>query len=145
MKRLLLLLPFIIFSCRSVKNSTSNTVVVKDTIRLTTTNTIIKPISDTITIFEPCDTLGQLSSFKYNLTIPNGFVSLSSENNQIKYIVKTKEVVHTDTILVKVKDTSNIQTELKETIKYRIPNWIIWIVSIETLIIIAYISWKKLI
>lgn len=144
MKKLLLILPFIIFSCRSVKQSTNSSIVVGDAFRLKTTTTIIPAKSDTIIIPQPCDSLGQLSNFKFDLSIPNGVVSLKSDSGKIKYIVKTKEVIHTDTIQIESKQRTEINTEYKEIIKYRIPNWIIYIVLIETLIIIAYIVYKKL-
>lgn len=145
MKKIFLLLLLIVASCKTTKNTTSNSHIEKDTIRLSTTTTQIKAISDTMFIEQPCDSLGALSRFKYNLSIPNGKVSLSSDGKNIKYIIKTNDVIYTDTIYKEFKFIGKDTNQTKEIIKYRIPNWIIWVVFLETLIIIAYFGYKKLI
>lgn len=111
-----------------------------DTLIVSKTQTIYQSVNDTTYIDSPCDSLGILNRFYAKIAIPFGKVEISSNNNRIKTIVKTEQLItKSDSLISKKKD---YQTISKEIIKYHIPNWAIYTILIESILIIGYIYFK---
>lgn len=143
MKKLLYFIPFIFLACKPQKSVTEYKYIEKiDTLVKIQTNTIYQGIDDTTIITSPCDSVGILRDFYAKISIPFGKVIAEGKGNKIKLSVSTQQLATTLDSTYHSKGVSNTVIKEKETIKYRIPEWAIWVIIIETLIIIIYIDYK---
>lgn len=138
-KLLYILVSLILFGCARQKTLIEYKHTT-DTIIVSKTQTIYKPVNDTTYIENPCDSLGILNRFYAKIAIPFGQVVINSQNGKIKAVVKTDKLVSSNDSLV--AKHSQIQTINKEIIKYRIPIWAIYLIIAETFIILAYLFIK---
>jgi hypothetical protein len=129
MKKYLIFLMIILsvsFGCRSKKTVTESKEILKtDTIIKTKTETLVERFTDTLTIEQPCDSLGNLKPFKQIISASQGKVSIQGKNNVITAEIDLnayKKIWETE---YKSKLDKNVFIKDKEVIRYRTPLWII--------------------
>lgn len=114
------------FGCRSKKTVTESKEILKtDTIIKTKTETLVERFTDTLTIEQPCDSLGNLKPFKQIISASQGKVSIQGKNNVITAEIDLnayKKIWETE---YKSKLDKNVFIKDKEVIRYRTPLWII--------------------
>ena len=124
MKKIILLL--LLAGCASKKTITEyKDRVVNDTIIKTKTEILVERFTDTLTIKQPCDSLGNLKPFKQLISTKQGKVSLQGKNNVITAEIDLnayKEIWEKE---YKSKLDKNIIIKEKEVIKYKTPLWLI--------------------
>ena len=125
-KSILLIIIVIASGCASKKTITEyKDRVVNDTIIKTRTEVLVERFTDTLTIEQPCDSLGNLKPFKQLISTKQGKVSLQGKNNVITAEIDLnayKEIWEKE---YKSKLDKNTIVKEKEVVKYKIPLWII--------------------
>jgi len=123
-KKIILL--FLLVGCSSKKTITEyKDRVVNDTIIKTRTEVLVERFTDTITVNQPCDSLGNLKPFKQLISTPQGKVSIQGKNNVITAEIDLnayKDVLEKE---YKSKLDKNTVIKEKEVIRYRTPLWLI--------------------
>lgn len=146
MRKLILLLFVIIASCRPVKTVTEYKEVIRvDTFKTTRTEKIFQAVHDTLTIDNPCDSSGILSTFYSKIKIPQGQVVIRSVRGKIEATVNIDSIAHVYEDKYRSKSESNTHSKSVEVIKYRVPTWAIIVILIESAIIILYAYFKFLV
>ena len=124
MKKIILLL--LLAGCASKKTITEyKDRIVNDTIIKTKTEILVERFTDTLTIEQPCDSLGNLKPFKQLISTKQGKVSLQGKNNVITAEIDLngyKEIWEKE---YKSKLDKNIIIKEKEVVKYKTPLWLI--------------------
>ena len=114
------------FGCSSKKTITEyRDRVVSDTIIKTRTEVLVERFTDTLTINQPCDSLGNLKPFKQVVSTPQGKYTLTGSNNVITAEIDLnayKEILEKE---YKSKLDKNTIIKEKEVIRYRTPLWLI--------------------
>lgn len=133
----------LIFSCKPVKTVTEfKEIVTHDTIREVRTVEKFKAVHDTLTIDNPCDSAGILTTFYSKITIPQGKVIVRSYKGKIQATVNIDSIqsVYESRYksLVRKSDTK-AQKFVRTNV---IPTWIIVVVLFESLIILIYLYFK---
>lgn len=144
MKKLFFLLLLITtISCRPVKTVTEYREVVRvDTFKTTRTEKIFQAVHDTLTIDNPCDSSGILSTFYSKIKIPQGQVVIRSVRGKIEASVDIDSIAHVYEDKYRSKSESSIHTKNVEIIKYRVPTWAMITILVESLIIAVFIYLK---
>jgi hypothetical protein len=147
MKKLLLLLLLIItFSCRQTKTVTEYKEVIRvDTFKSVRTEKIFQAVHDTMTIDNPCDSSGILSTFYSKIKIPQGQVVIRTVRGKIQATVDIDSIAHVYEDKYRSKSDSNISHKSVEVIRYMVPTWAIVVIIIESAIIILYTYFKFLV
>ena len=99
--------------------------IINDTIIKTRTEVLVERFTDTLTINQPCDSLGNLKPFKQLISTKQGKVSLQGKNNVITAEIDLnayKEILEKEYIS---KLDKNTIVKEKEVIRYRTPLWLI--------------------
>ena len=124
MKKLFILL--LLSGCAAKKTITEyKDRIINDTIIKTRTEILVERFTDTLTINQPCDTLGNLKPFKQLISTKQGKVSLQGKNNVITAEIDLKaykDVLEKEYIS---KLDKNTIVKEKEVIRYRTPLWLI--------------------
>ena len=124
MKKIILLL--LLVGCASKKTITEyKDRIVNDTIIKTKTEILVERFTDTLTIEQPCDSLGNLKPFKQLISTKQGKVSLQGKNNVITAEIDLnayKEIWEKE---YKSKLDKNVIIKEKEVVKYKTPLWLI--------------------
>jgi hypothetical protein len=113
-----------------------------DTVHNIRTVEKFKAIHDTLTIENPCDSLGFLTRFYSKITIPQGKVIIRSENGNIKATIDLDSVANVYDSKYKSKYSSEVKFFEKIVIKNVVPTWAIVTIFLESLIIIGYIYFR---
>ena len=125
-KSILLILILIASSCASKRTITEyKDRIVNDTIIKTRTEVLVERFTDTLTVESPCDTLGNLKSFKQVISTKQGKISIQGKNNVITAEIDLnayKDVLEKE---YKSKLDKNTIVKEKEVIRYRTPLWLI--------------------
>lgn len=147
MKKILFLLLLIItISCRPVKTVTEYKEVIRvDTFKTIRTEKIFQAVHDTLTIENPCDSFGILSTFYSKIKIPQGQVVIRTVRGKIQASVDIDSIAHVYEDKYRIKSESSVHTNNVEIIKYRIPTWAIIVILIESAIIALYAYFKFLV
>lgn len=127
MNKITYILVLLIFvSCSSKRTITEyKDRIVTDTIIKTKTETLVERFTDTLTIEQPCDSLGNLKPFKQLVSTKQGKVSIQGKNNVITAEIDLnayKQIWETE---YKSKQDKNTIIKEKEVVKYRTPLWLI--------------------
>jgi hypothetical protein len=123
---ILLILIFIASGCASKKTITEyKDRIVNDTIIKTRTEILVERFTDTLTIESPCDTLGNLKSFKQVISTKQGKVSIQGKNNVITAEIDLNAYKDVWEKEYKSKLDKNTIVKEKEVIRYRTPLWLI--------------------
>ena len=135
---------FIIFlnSCRTKQLVTQTlTTTIRDTVRDLRTIEIIKPIHDTLTIENPCDSLG-LKDFYYKSNLPHGKVVIRSLRGKIQATINMDSVANIYDAKYRSKYKNEVKLYEKEVVKNVIPMWAIITIFFESVIIIGFVVYR---
>jgi Trk-type K+ transport system membrane component len=130
---------FLIFSCVAKKNTTT-TKETKDTIYKTKTIKEVERFTDTLTIKQPCDSLGNLKPFKQLIKVKQGNISLTGLNNVITAEIDLKGYKEQLEQIYKSKYQN--KTEIKEVIRYKVSftHWIVHLICVIIILILLRTS-----
>ena len=127
-KSYIFLLLFFFISCNAKKVVTEfKDRIIKDTIIQTKTIKEVERFTDTLTIKQPCDSLGNLKPFKQLIKVKQGNISLIGINNVITAEIDLKGYKDTLEKTYKTKYENFTENYNKETVKYKVPfyHWLI--------------------
>ena len=119
---------FILFtSCGTRRiTTTSKEIQTKiDTIVIEKNKTIVERFTDTLTIEKPCDSLGQLKSFKQSVLVPQGKIDIFSVNGNIQAEIDLKAFESTIEKKWQKIYESKIKEDREVIVKYKTPLWLI--------------------
>ncbi len=144
MKNLIFILSILlIVSCKPLQNATVTKEVVRiDTVRDYKVITKFNAVHDTLTIENPCDSSGILTSFYSRIRIPQGKVIVRSVQGKIQATVDIDSIesVYEN----KYRSLVNKSVKNKEilVVKNVIPKWAIWFMAISGVLSFLYIREK---
>lgn len=143
MRNLIFLLLIFAVSCKPLQTATVYRDVVKvDTVRDYKVITKLNAVHDTLTIDNPCDSSGILTSFYSRIRIPQGKVIVRSVHGKIQATVDIDSIesVYRD------KYKSQLATDTYKTEKVirtnEIPKWVIWFMAISGVLSFLYVREK---
>lgn len=145
MKKIILLIIALIIAILAVSCKPLQTVTVtKETVRIDTIRdykviTKYNAIHDTLTIDNPCDSLGILTTFYSKITLPQGKVIIRSYRGKIQATVNIDSIASVYEKKYRNKETSNVTNSSKIVTKVTYPTWLVTSFIFETLIILGYI------
>ena len=143
MNKYFIVILLISFGCSSKKTITEyRDRVVSDTIIKTRTEVLVERFTDTLTVESPCDTLGNLKSFKQVISTKQGKVTIQNKNGNIDATIDLKGYKDILEKEYKSKLDKNTVVKEKEVIKYRTPFWLILLCPV--LYILGYLTGKFL-
>jgi hypothetical protein len=134
---------YLIFSCKPLQNVTTTKEVVRiDTVRDYKVITKFNAIHDTLTIENPCDSSGILTSFYSRIRIPQGKIIVRSVQGNIQATVDIDSIesVYRDKYNSSIKN--NTYKNEKITRINEIPKWVIWFMAISGVLSFLYIREK---
>ena len=139
------LLLFIIFlgSCKPSKVVT----VVSEKIRIDTIineKVIVKfnAIHDTLTIDNPCDSAGILTTFYSKITLPQGKIIIRSYRGKIQATVNIDSIRSVYEKKYRYMETSDVKSSTKVVTKVTYPSWLVTAFILESLLIIGFLYFK---
>jgi hypothetical protein len=144
MQKFIILLACIAFvSCKRTKTLTEY----KETLRIDTIKSekIIekfRAVHDTLVIKNPCDSAGLLSTFYSRLVLPNGSVTIKSDEGDIKATIDIDSMRWQTENNYRNSRIKVIEYRDKEVIKYRVPTWVIILLFCQAVMLIAYLYFK---
>lgn len=132
----------IVASCKPAK-----VVTISEKIRIDTVineKIIVKynAVHDTLTIDNPCDSTGILTSFYSKITLPQGKIIIRSYKGKIQATVNIDSIRSVYEKKYRSKETSDVTLFEKIEIKTVYPAWLITAVIFESLIILGYLYFK---
>ena len=128
-------------SCGSKKTVTEyKEKIVKDSIFITKDRFITKQVNDTITIEQPCDSLGQLKDFDRQIQSGGTKVRITSVKGDIKASVNIDSLVNERIREFKQSYQKEVEIKEVEVIRYKTPYWVWIVIILETLAIILFIK-----
>ena len=140
-KSYIFLLLFFFIGCNASKSTIEyKERIVKDTILQTKIEVLVERFTDTLTIKQPCDSLGNLKPFKQLVSTKQGKVSIQGKNNVITAEIDLNAYKQIWESEYKSKIDKNIVIKEKEVVKYRTPLWLIILCPI--LYALGYLSGK---
>jgi len=145
MKNIILLIfaLIIVASCKSTKLTNTVTEKVRiDTLRDTTIITKFQAVHDTLTIDNPCDSAGILTTFYSKIKIPQGQIVIRSVRGKIQATVNIDSIQSVYKNMYRAKQSSDIKISEKVINKIVYPSWMVTALIFETLIILGYIYLK---
>ena len=142
-KFLILLGCISLISCKQTKTITEY----KETLRIDTIKSEkivekFRAVHDTLTISNPCDSSGILSSFYSRLILPNGSVTIKSDKGQIRATIDIDSMRQEIENNYRNSQVKWIEYREKEVIKYRVPTWVVMLLFAEAVMLIAYLYLK---
>jgi hypothetical protein len=144
MRKFLILLACVaLSSCKHTKTLTEY----KETLRIDTIKTEkivekFKAVHDTLTIQNPCDSSGLLSTFYSRLILPNGSVTIKSVKGQIKATIDIDSMRQEIENNYRNSQVKWIEYKDKEIIKEVVPTWVIMLLFAEAIMLVAYLYVK---
>lgn len=140
-KSYIFLLLFFFIGCNASKSTIEyKERIVKDTILQTKIEVLVERFTDTLTIKQPCDSLGNLKPFKQIISTKQGKVSIQGKNNVITAEIDLNAYKQIWESEYKSKIDKNIVIKEKEVVKYRAPLWLIILCTI--LYALGYLTGK---
>lgn len=140
------LILFIILMTASCKPSKVVTVV-SEKIRIDTIvneKTIVKfhAVHDTLTIDNPCDSAGILTTFYSKITLPQGKIIIRSYKGKIQATVNIDSIRSVYEKKYRYKETSDDTVSSKIVTKITYPSWLVTAFIFESLIILGFLYFK---
>ena len=127
-------------SCKPLQNVTTTKETVRiDTIRDYKVITKYNSVHDTLTIENPCDSLGILTTFYSKITLPQGKVIIRSYKGKIQATINIDSIRSVYEKKYRYKETSDVTNSKKIVTKTVYPTWLVMSFLFETLIILGYI------
>lgn len=140
------LILFIILMASSCKPSKVTTIVSEkiriDTIRDYKVITKYNAIHDTLTIDNPCDSLGILTTFYSKITLPQGKIIIRSYKGKIQATVNIdsiRSVYEKKYRYMKTSDVTNSKNIVTKTVY---PSWLVTAFVFESLLILGFLYFK---
>lgn len=128
----LILGAFFFNSCVAKKTITEyRDKIVRDTIIKNVTRTVTEQIKDTITIEEPCDSLGNLKDFERIINNDKAKVVVTNDKGNLQVQVDIDSLVNSKVEEFKSNFKSDTIVKTKEVIRYRTPVSVIVILLIS--------------
>ena len=116
--------------------------IVKDTVYKNIKETIIERFTDTLTIEQPCDSLGNLKPFRQSIKVSQGNINLTGFNNVITAEIDLegyRKIWQKEF----VKQYENKNSEIKkEVVRLKYPLWLIIYSIAVTLLCVLLIKFK---
>ena len=138
-KSYIFLLLFFFISCNAKKVVTEyKEIIKKDTIYTIKTIKEVEAFRDTLTIKQPCDSLGNLKPFKQLIKTKQGNISLIGINNVITAEIDLKGYKDVLDQTYKTKYENFTENYNKETIKYKLPFWV-WLYIFSSIAVIFFL------
>lgn len=130
-------------SCKSTKLTNTVTERVRvDTVREIRITERFNAVHDTLTIDNPCDSAGILTTFYSRIVLPQGKIVIRSLNGKINTTVDIDSIKNVYSNIYKSKENSLSQNSTKIVTKTAYPMWLIVVAIFEALIILGYIYLK---
>ena len=130
-------------SCKSTKLTNTVTERVRvDTVREIRITEKFNAVHDTLTIENPCDSSGILTTFYSRIVLPQGKIVIRSLNGKINTTVDIDSIRSVYENKYRYKETSNVTNSQKIVSKTVYPAWLIVVAIFEALIILGYIYLK---
>lgn len=140
------LILFIILITASCKPSKVVTVVSEkiriDTIRDYKVITKYNAVHDTLTIDNPCDSLGILTTFYSKITLPQGKIIIRSYKGKIQATVNIDSIRSVYEKKYRYKETSDVTNSKNIVTKITYPSWLVTAFVFESLIILGFLYFK---
>jgi len=139
------LLLFIIFlgSCKPSKVVTVVSEKIRiDTIRDYRLDIRYNAVHDTLTIDNPCDSAGILTTFYSKITLPQGKIIIRSYRGKIQATVNIDSIRSVYEKKYRYKETSNVTNSAKIVTKVTYPSWLVTAFILESLLIIGFLYFK---
>jgi NADH:ubiquinone oxidoreductase subunit D len=131
------------FSCKPLQNVTVTKEVIRiDTVRDYKVITKYDAVHDTLTIENPCDSSGILTSFYSRIRIPQGKVVVRSVRGKIQAIVDIDSIESVYRDKYRNGQVSNVTSFKNIVTKNVIPKWAIWFMAISGVLSFLYIREK---
>ena len=132
-----------LFSCKQTKTLTEY----KETLRIDTIKSEkivekFRAVRDTLVITNPCDSSGILSTFYSRLVLPNGSVTIKSDNGQIKATIDIDSMRNEIENNYRNSQVKWIEYRDKEVIRYQVPTWVVMLLFAEAIMLVAYLYVK---
>lgn len=139
----LIIFALILFaSCKAKQiTTTKETIIIHDTIRDHKVITKFNAIHDTLTIENPCDSLG-LKDFYYKSNIPQGKVVIRTIRGKIQATINMDSVQSVYDLKYRSKYNNEIKFYEKVVVKNVIPTWAIITIFFESVLIIGFVLYK---
>lgn len=133
----------LMFSCKPLQNVTTTKEVVRiDTVRDYKVITKFNAIHDTLTIENPCDSSGILTSFYSRIRLPQGKVIVRSVKGKIQATVNIDSIAQVYENKYRSTGKSDVTSLQKIVTKNVIPKWAIWFMALTSLLSFLYIRDK---
>lgn len=143
MKKLLFIFAIFLVGCKPLQNVTSTKEVVRvDTVRDYKVITKFNAIHDTLTIDNPCDSSGILTTFYSKIRVPQGQVIVRSVRGKIQATVNLDSIAQV--YEEKYRSKGEISTSKSDKIvrTNEIPKWAIWFMAISGVLSFLYVREK---
>jgi len=138
-KSYIFLLLFFFISCNAKKVVTEyKEIIKKDTIYTIKTIKEVEAFRDTLTIKQPCDSLGNLKPFNQLIKTKQGNISLIGINNVITAEIDLKGYKDVLDQTYKTKYENFTENYNKETIKYKLPFYH-WLIHLFCVLVIFFL------
>ena len=142
-KSYIFLLLFFFISCVAKKSTIEyKERIVKDTIYKELIKTVFKPVTETLYVDSPCDSLGALKPFEKTVITPKARVKLFSEKGSIKVEINIDSIIELREKEFKSNYQSNKETKEVIIIKYKYPLFLILGLIISILLNIMLLKTK---
>ena len=132
----------IVASCKPTKVITISEKIRIDTIRDYKVITKYNAIHDTLTIENPCDSAGILTTFYSRIILPQGKIIIRSYKGKIQTTVNIDSIRSVYEKKYRSKETSDVKVSEKIVIKTVYPIWLVTSFVFETLLILGYLYFK---
>lgn len=132
----------IVASCKPTKVITISEKIRIDTIRDYKVITKYNAIHDTLTIENPCDSSGILTTFYSRIILPQGKIIIRSYKGKIQTTVNIDSIRSVYEKKYRNKETSDVKLFEKIITKTVYPSWLITALIFESLIILGYLYFK---
>jgi hypothetical protein len=143
MKYLIFLLLIVAASCKPAQTVTVYKDVVKvDTVRDIKTITKFQAVHDTLTIDNPCDSLGILTDFYSSVIVPQGRVVVRSVQGKIQATINIDSIAQVYEQKYRSKGNTSTYKSDKVIRTNEIPKWAIWFMAISGVLSFLYIRDK---
>jgi hypothetical protein len=139
LKHLYILIIIVLFHACAAKKTTIEYKerIIKDTIFKNVKETIIERFTDTLTIQNPCDSLGNLKPFTQSIKVDQGSINLTGLNNTITANIDLEGYKKVWEKEFKSNYIRKLDTKEVEIVRYKFPFWLVLIFAISVLINIA--------
>ena len=143
MKKLLFIFAIFLVGCKTPQALT----VYKDVVKTDTLSKVVKitsfaTVHDTLTIDNPCDSSGILTSFYSKIRVPQGKVIVRSVRGKIEATVDLDSIAQVYEEKYRSKGETNTYKSDKVVRTNEIPKWVIWFMAISGVLSFLYIREK---